>query len=364
MLIDRIDNRTLSILCERVGVSFEVGQDPYRIFEREAGDARDAYGRHMKSVADLVRNGSCLADAVHRQGNYFPPNFVNLIEVGEKTGHLDRVLARMADYYRNFADLQATFVSSIIWPVVQLLIGLIVVSVLIYMPVILADMQVATTGDIDSGSEVPDLLGLGLVGWSGLAIFWGWVLAIGAGLAALYVLVRNGHLAFIYKALSRMPVIGRALRGFDEATFIQTLGMAIESGINASTAIDLAFKTCRSDAFRSQARQAHDAIRQGREMHLVLQDTGLFSADTIDAVQLGEESGRLAETLDKHFKVLQMRVRFAMSTLTQLASTLVWIVVSALLVFVIFKIFGRYLALGPGAVDAAVEKVIESRGSN
>lgn len=363
MLIDRIDNRTLSILCERVGVSFEVGQDPYRIFEREAGEARDAYGRHMKSVADLVRNGSCLTEAVQRQGNYFPPNFVNLIEVGEKTGHLDRVLARMADYYRNFADLQSTFLNSIIWPAVQLLIGLIVVSVLIYMPVVLADMQMASAGG-EEGLEAPDLLGLGLVGWRGLAIFWGWVLAIAAALTAVYVAVRNGYLGFIYKALSRMPVIGRAVRGFDEATFIQTLGMAIESGINASSAIDLAFKTCRSDAFRSQAQRAHDAIRQGREMHLVLKDTGLFSADTIDAVHLGEESGRLAETLDKHFKVLQMRVRFAMTALTQLASTVVWVVVSALLVFVIFKIFGRYLALGPGAVDAAVEKVMESRSGN
>lgn len=361
MLINRIDDRTLSVLCERVGVSFEVGQDPYRIFEREAGDARDAYGQHMQSVASLVRNGSSLAEAIHRQGNYFPPNFVNLIEVGEKTGHLDRVLSRMADYYKNLADLRSTFVSSIIWPLVQLFIGLLVVSVLIYMPVIMADLQ-AAAGDTES--EVPDLLGLGLVGWRGLGIFWGWVLAILGALAGLYVLLRNGHLDAINKFLGRLPVVGRALRGFDEATFIQTLGMGIESGINASDAIALAFKTCRSDMFQTKAQQAHDAIRQGREMHLVLKDTGLFSADTIDAVHLGEESGRLAETLDKHFKMLQMRVRFALTTLTQLASTIVWIIVSSLLVFVIFKIFGRYLALGPGAVDAAVEKVMESRRGN
>ena len=39
MLINRIDDRKLSVLCERVGVSFEVGQDPYRIFDRESGGA-------------------------------------------------------------------------------------------------------------------------------------------------------------------------------------------------------------------------------------------------------------------------------------------------------------------------------------
>lgn len=361
MLISRIDDRKLSVLCERVGVSFEVGQDPYRIFEREAGDAHDAYGKHMQSVASLVRNGSSLAEAIHRQGNYFPPNFVTLIEVGEKTGHLDRVLARMADYYKNLSDLRSTFLSSIIWPLVQLTIGLLVVSVLIYMPVIMADMQAAVG---ESDADVPDLLGLGLVGWRGLGIFWGWVIAILIGISVLYVLLRNGHLSVLNKVLSRLPVVGKALRGFDEATFIQTLGMGVESGINASDAIELAFKTCRSDVFRAKSQQARDAIRQGREMHLVLKDTALFSPDTIDAVHLGEESGRLAETLDKHFKLLQMRVRFALTTLTQLASTIVWIIVSSLLVFVIFKIFGRYLALGPGAVDAAVDQVMESRRAN
>ena len=89
--------------------------------------------------------------------------------------------------------------------------------------------------------------------------------------------------------------------------------------------------------------------------------TDAYASEFVDAVQLGEESGRLAETLDKHFQFLQLKVRFALTTLTQLASTLVWVVVSALLIFIIFRIFGRYLALGPGAVDAAVEKVLESR---
>ena len=359
MLISRIDDKTLGMLCERVGVAFEVGHDPYRIFEREAGDGNDAYARHMKSVAALVRNGSTLAEAVERQGNYFPPNFVNFIEVGEKTGRLERVLTRMADYYKNLAHLRSSFVGSIIWPLVQLVIGLLVVSVLIYMPVIMADMQVAATGD--EGEEVPDLLGLGLVGWKGLAILWGGVLAIAAVLVTLFVLVRNGKLSFISAALARVPLVGRSLRTFDEAAFVQTLAMAIESGVNASESIALAFKTCASSLFRSKADQAQDAIRRGRDMHLVLKDTGLFSPETLDAVQLGEESGRLAETLDKHFQFLQLKVRFALTTLTQLASTLVWVVVSALLIFIIFRIFGRYLALGPGAVDAAVEKVLESR---
>jgi len=358
MLISRIENRKLGVLCERVGVAFEVGQDPYRIFEREAGTAKDVYGQRMRSVADRVMNGSSLAEAVEHQGNYFPPNFINFIEVGEKTGRLDRVLARMADYYKNLSDLKDNFVSSIIWPLVQLVIGLIVISVLIYMPVVMAAMQPT---EMAEDGEVPDLLGLGLVGWSGLAVLWSWVLGIAVVLVTLYVLIRNGRLSFLYALLTRLPIVGRALLTFDEASFIQTLALAIESGVSASDSIELAFKTCSSKLFQSEAEKAYEAIRRGQEMHSVLQETRLFSPETIDAVQLGEESGRLAEILDKHYGLLQMKVRFALTTLTQLASTLIWLVISAFLIFIIFRIFGRYLAMGIGGVDQALEKVMEAQ---
>jgi len=82
-MITRIGNRELGLLCERVGIAFDVGHDPFRIFEREAGDGRTRHGRHMKSIADRIRQGASLTEAIHEQGNYFPPNFHRLIEVGK-----------------------------------------------------------------------------------------------------------------------------------------------------------------------------------------------------------------------------------------------------------------------------------------
>ncbi len=61
MLTTRIDNRQLSTLCERVGVAFEVGIDPHRVFDREAGNSRSLYARKMRSVANQVREGMLLS---------------------------------------------------------------------------------------------------------------------------------------------------------------------------------------------------------------------------------------------------------------------------------------------------------------
>ena len=306
-----------------------------------SGDGGSLYGRHMKSVASLVEKGSSLAEAVAAQGNYFPQNFVRLVEVGEKTGRLEKVLDRMGTYYKDMAELQDEFKSSITWPLIQLFLGLLVVSVLIYVPAMMSGED----------SDMADLLGIGLTGGRGLAIFWGIVLAILAALAVVWLLMRNGRLGFIAAFAKRVPVLGKALLAFDEATFVQSLSMAIESGIDAWNAIGLSFRSSPSAVFRAKAEQAQAAIRQGREMHSVLQDTGLFCPETIDAVQLGEDSGRLSEMLDKHSRFLRMKVRFAMTSLTHLASSIVWVIVAALLIMTIFRIFNRYLSVGQRMVD-------------
>ncbi len=341
-MITRIGNRDLGLLCERVGVAFDVGHDPFRIFEREAADAGSRHGRHMRSVAERIRQGASLTEAVREQGNYFPPNFHRLIEVGEESGRLETVLERMAVYYKEVAELQDTFRGSIIWPMIQLGLALVVVSVLIYVPSVVASET----------PEAADLLGIGLAGARGLAIFWGWVLTAAAVGVSLWILIRNGQLAFLGDLLVRVPVLGRTLLTFDEATFVQSLALAVESGVPAAGAIALSFKSSASRAFKAKADGAREAVLQGRELHEVLRDTGLFSFDTVEAVHLGEESGRLAGTLEKHFRVMRMKVKFAMSMITQIVSSIVWIAVAALLVMMIFRLFNTYVSkLRPEAID-------------
>ena len=111
MLSTRIEDRSLSTLCERVGVAFETGLDPHRVFEREAKNSASFYGRKMRSVADQVRAGSALSDAVKSQGNYFPPHFAEMLEGGEKSGKLDRVLERMSEYYHELSEFRSIFLT-------------------------------------------------------------------------------------------------------------------------------------------------------------------------------------------------------------------------------------------------------------
>jgi type II secretory pathway component PulF len=334
VLSTRIENRSLSTLCERVGVAFEVGLDPYRVFDREAGKSRSLYSRKMRAVADQVREGLSLSDAVKAQGNYFPPHFAEMLEGGEKSGRLDRVLERLSAYYQQLADFRTVFFSSIVWPMIQLGLAVIVVGLMIYVPAML--LPAAT-------QEQQDLIGIGLVGERGLAIYAMIIAFAVAVVFAIYVLARNGYLAFLGEWIARLPWIGHNLRIFAEARFVQTLALTIEAGVSAASAVDLSFRSAGTSQFMSKAESARQAISQGQEMHSVLADTHLFQRETLEVIELGEASGKLAESLDKHFRHLQRQVKSAMAKVTYMASALIWFLIATVLILIIVRVFSMYI---------------------
>jgi len=297
----------------------------------------------MRAVADHVRSGGSLADALKAQGNYFPPHFADMIEGGEKSGRLDRVLDRLAEYYQQMADFRAIFKNSILWPMVQLCLAIVIIGLLIYLPSVL----------LPANPDRHDLIGIGLVGARGLTIY---VMIVAAGFAmasTVYFLARNGYLRVLGDWAAYIPKFGRTLMVFAEARFVQTLSLGIESGVNASSAVDLAFRSAGTRKFASQAESAKKSIEAGRDMHTVLGETGLFQGDTLEVVELGEASGRLAEVLDKHFRYLKSQVKSSMATLTYLASALIWFTIAAVLVVIIFRVFSIYLNnMGDAATDA------------
>lgn len=347
MHVSKINHRMLGTLCERVGVAFEVGLDPHRVFDREAKGGKTTYGKRMSSVAEHVRKGGSLGDAVKAQGGYFPSHFAEMIEAGEQTGKLDRVLERLSEYYNELAEFKSIFLNSILWPFIQLVIGILVVALLIYLPSVLIP-----------GKEV-DLLGFGLVGYDGLMTYTMIISSVAFAILVLWVLAKNGYFNFMADIGARLPLVGKTFAIFPEARFVQTLSLAIEAGMDAWTAIELSFNSAGTPRFASKASAAKDAILQGQDMHRVLADTGLFQEETLETVELGEDSGRLSETLDKHFKYLKAQVKTSMAKLTYIASGIIWFVVAALLVTIIFRVFSLYVGNIGDAAESAIKKTVQ-----
>ena len=71
--------------------------------------------------------------------------------------------------------------------------------------------------------------------------------------------------------------------------------------------------------------------------------TGAFPREMLDHISVGEQSGRLAETMEHQAKEYQERSAMAISILAQFAGYAVWALIAAFIIVMIFRLFSFYV---------------------
>ena len=81
------------------------------------------YEEELKFAAEEVKNGKQLSDVVEANPTLFPAIVAQMLSVGEETGQTDKVLIKVADFYEEEVDTAIDSVSSIIEPVMIVIMG-------------------------------------------------------------------------------------------------------------------------------------------------------------------------------------------------------------------------------------------------
>ena len=79
----------------------------------------------LLEAAKEVRNGKPLSDPISKS-EHFPPIVAQMLAVGEETGQIDTILVKVADFYEEEVDTVIDSLSSIIEPVMIIVMGAIV----------------------------------------------------------------------------------------------------------------------------------------------------------------------------------------------------------------------------------------------
>ena len=83
-----------------------------------------------------ISEGKNLADPL-REANVFPGMVVQMVAVGEQTGALDTMLNKVADFYEDEVDVAVAALTSLLEPILMVIVGGMVGTVLIamYLPI-------------------------------------------------------------------------------------------------------------------------------------------------------------------------------------------------------------------------------------
>jgi type IV pilus assembly protein PilC len=224
-----------------------------------------------RQIKESVGAGSTLTQAFEKHPRIFPEFFTRMILVGERTGRLEQVAASIASYYeRRYAI--AREVKRELIPIVGYF-GLLIVAIHFVLYIIGDRVALRTSADV--------------LAWSILLVLGIW--------AAYYfsAAVRDG----VHSALFYIPLIERLVRKFCLARFTEVMELAWGAGMDATTAVTLAAEGAGNPVFRNRALRAREHIERGETVSQALQKTGVFPFEAIQLFEVGEETGKLHESM-------------------------------------------------------------------
>jgi type IV pilus assembly protein PilC len=339
----RISTGRLAPLCHRLATALEAGIDARTIWAREAEHARGSARSRIRAISDGVERGESISRAIRQTGNYFPELFREMVDVGEQTGHAAEVFGQLADHYQHQRELRRAFLSAISWPMVQLFLAILIIGFLIG---IMGAINESTGADTDP-------LGFGLIGTHGLMIYGAFLAAVGAAMALIVFAVRRGALWVrpIQRAALHVPMLGSSLRTIALARLAWALNLTFGTGMDVRRALAISLRAARNAKFTDDLPAIDLAIAQGATIYEAFHRQRGYPHEFLDTMAVGEESGRLVESMARLSTQYQQRARVALASLTALAGYAVWVAVAAIIIFLIFRLAMFYLGVLAGAAN-------------
>jgi general secretion pathway protein F len=246
-------------------------------------------------VLGSVQGGSSLADAL---GKHHPRPFsrlyINMVRAGEKGGVLETTLRRLAGFLEESQEFRDALVSALIYPV--LLTGVGAAAVVFLMAFVIPRFAIIFK-DLDATIPLPTLL---LLEASGVIHRYWWLLAllaVGGVLASRMVLsTPRGRLA-ADRLLLRLPVAGEVIVKTEVARFTRILGTLLRSGVAMIPALTVVKDMLGNQMLARAVEGLADGARRGAGLAQPMAEAGAFPPLAVHMVRVGEETGRLEETL-------------------------------------------------------------------
>lgn len=250
----------------------------------------------LLAVRSRVVEGYTLADSMAEYPHIFDQLFRAMVAAGEKSGHLDTVLNRLADYTENRQQMRSKLQQAMIYPTMLTLVAVAVVAFLLatVVPKIVDQF-------VQMGQQLPTITEV-LLAASNFVQNWG----------ALVLIVVLGALLLLKAALRKpdvrlrwdrwvmgLPVIGKVARGLNTSRFARTLSICTSSAIPLLEGMKVASEVMTNTWVNRQILEAADKVREGASLRVSLEQTKLFPPMMLHMIASGERSGELEQMLTR-----------------------------------------------------------------
>lgn len=297
----------------------------------------------MKSIVSEigreVDGGSSLSAALEKHP-CFSKIYASVVRAGEASGMLDKVLSRLAENLEKERNLRSKLKGALIYPTIILMAMGVVVAIM--MIVVMPKMSAMYK---EFGAQLPQTTRLLIAFSDFFAKFW-WVFF--AGLFGLYFLYSSWKRTPFGKRrndeiILKIPIVGNLKKQTLLGEFARTLGLLIGAGVPLLDGLNIVSGAVDSHPYKQSIKEMSKEVEKGYPLSLVIGQDPLFPPLLAQMVKVGEETGKIDETLTKVSSYFETASEEAVKGLTTAIEPLIMIIlglgVGFLVIAVIMPIY-------------------------
>ncbi|WP_028771737.1 type II secretion system F family protein [Shewanella waksmanii] len=255
--------------------------------------SRGALSQLLVQMHTDVKRGEGIAVVCSKHPKVFDNLYVSMVKLGEASGTLDKVFAKLSEDLRFRRDLKRSLIQALTYPTVIFFVC--ITCILFVFNYIVPQMS----GLFEGMKDLPfyTQLLLDISRWvqdyqliAGGAIF---------GAVALLYYQRESDRVKFDQLISKAPLVNSVVVMIERIRFNAAMSMMLNAGISVDKAIELATESVGHSDIRSGLQSAGAAIKKGAGLTESLSKSVIYPDFFVSLLEVGEESGELSPVFDE-----------------------------------------------------------------
>ena len=320
--------------CRQFATMVSAGLPISRALEVLSKEGYGRLGRVAGSMHDEIARGSTLTDAASQHPRVFSKLQINMFRAGEKSGHLESVLYKMAETAEKQAKLKKEIVGAMIYPTLLLHAGAIIPAFITW---ILADaLKDMDKGAVPEPSTNPVMMVAAILG----PFYFVLIMVLFLGKYGSLVPPIKWLMDAVFYAI---PFVGGTIRKVGIARFARTFDAIYGAGLSVVEAVGYGAEATGNAIMEHKLKKAQQALLDGRPLAEAITDCGAFNPMINSMIATGEESGKLDEMFEKICENAEFEAEMAIKRLSKIIPGLIYACVAIWIGMLVIGIFGKYV---------------------
>ncbi len=290
----------------------------------------------LNDIVKQLEAGAFLSDAMSKYPRVFSELYVNILRAGEATGNVDMVLKDLVRFLEWQEELSAQVKQASIYPtfVISLIIGVITIMMTFTLPKFFPILK-------SFNVELPLPTKILMTVSSFFARFWWAFLGVIIGFVIIYMITNRTPEGkrFWDKIELGLPIFGSLNRKVALSRFSHYLSILYKAGIGIVQALYIVEKIVGNSIIAGEIKRVREGIVRGESLSEGLKKSKYFPPLVNRMIEVGEDTGKLDESLNKVSEYYDREVPAAIRRFFAILEPTMIVLLGGMVLFMALSIF-------------------------